>query len=607
MRLDDQPGRRGLRGSIESVAGNPDAFGSERSFSPEVGRHWEDPEAPLRGYYIDFSFKAEDPAWPPAWLGPRREQLHVANVQWGLGAFERFVKGEGEEWLRGALACGEHLIETQHSGGPQDGGWRHFFPMPHTYVIRPPWLSAIAQGEAASLLVRLHLETGDERFAEAARRGLAPMAVPVGEGGLRAELEGAPFVEEYPTIPPSYVLNGAIFALWGYLDVGRGLDDPEALEQFEALTSALVANLDRWDTGFWSYYDLYPHRVRNIASPAYHLLHIRQLEVLDRLSPRPELGAMRARFQGYRSSAGRRRKAMAQKVAFRIVSPRNPTLAHRLPWNTAPRRRATGAGRGDDVLVLAYHAISEDWDSTLAVTPERFDAQLRHLVERGYRAVTFADAVARDEGGRRVAITFDDGYRSVARLAKPILDAHGLSATVFVPTDLIDSERPMSWPGIDHWLDGPHADELIPMSWEEARALVEAGWEIGSHTRSHPRLTELGDEELARELAQSRLECEERLGIPCETIAYPYGDVDQRVVAAAMAAGYSGAAAVAIRERPGSYLVPRVGVYNVDDDRVFRLKISRPLRRLHRSHAWDAIDTVARPLRPRAPAVGRGS
>ncbi len=270
----------------------------------------------------------------------------MANIQWGLGAYERYVNGEGEEWLGAALAAGEHLLATQHEGGLQDGGWRHFFPMPHTYEIPPPWLSAIAQGEAASLLVRLHLQTGEARFALAARRALLPMSVPVSEGGMYAELDGAPFVEEYPTRPSSFVLNGAIFALWGYRDVGIGLGESAELERFEALTSALAANLDRWDTGFWSRYDLFPHRISNIASPAYHLLHIRQLEVLDRLSTRPELRAVKNRFQEYRGSAGCRRKAMTRKVAFRLVVPRNAALAHRLPWNAVERGAGADARPG---------------------------------------------------------------------------------------------------------------------------------------------------------------------------------------------------------------------------------------------------------------------
>jgi heparosan-N-sulfate-glucuronate 5-epimerase len=601
--IDTRAGRRKLRGLLRSQAGNPDAFGSERSFSPQIGCNWK-VSNPVRGCYIDFRFKAEAPRWPPYWLAPLSEQLHIATVQWGLGAYERFVNDEGDQWLDAALAAAEHLLDIQHRGGPQDGGWRHFFSMPHTYRIEPPWLSAIAQGGAASLLVRLHLQTGDERFAESARRALAPMSVPVEEGGVLAELDGGPFVEEYPTNPPSLVLNGAVFALWGYRDVGVGLGDGEALQRFETLTSTLAANLDRWDTGHWSRYDLYPHPVPNVASPAYHLLHIRQLEVLDRLSTRPEIREVMNRFEDYRGSPDYRRRAIAQKVAFRLVVPRNAALAQRLPWNNAVRRGANGRAGAEDVLVLCYHAVSEDWNGVLAVTPDQLDAQLAYLGTQGFRGVTFSEAVGSREGGRRVAITFDDGYRSVARLAKPILDAHGLPATVFVPTDFVGTERPVSWAGIDDWLNGPHANELIPMSWQEATTLAESGWEIGSHTRSHAQLTKLDDVRLQAELEGSRAECERHLGSPCKSLAYPYGDVDTRVMEAAMATGYSAAAGVAAGPgRAAHYCWPRVGVYRADGHRSFQLKASRAVRTLQRSRSWGSVEAVVRHFRPHEPAV----
>lgn len=549
----------------------------------------------MRGSYIDFRFKAASPLWPPPWLAPLRGQLHVATAQWGLGAHERYLEGEGDEWLLAALRAGEHLLEHQHRGGAHEGGWRHFFAMPHTYRLQPPWLSAIAQGEAASLLVRLHLQTGEERFAAAARRALLPMERPVSGGGTLASLAGAPFPEEYPTVPPSFVLNGAIFALWGYRDVGAGLGEAETLRRFEELTAALAANLHLWDTGSWSLYDLYPHPLPNTASSAYHLLHIRQLEALDRLCPQPELREVGARFREYRARGPNRRRALARKVAFRLTVPRNPLLAHRLP----PPPRAQRRGHEDDTLVLCYHAVSADWEAALAIPPGQLDAQLDHLAARGYRGVTFAEAVAGREAGRRVAITFDDAYRSVLRLAKPALDAHSMPATVFVPTDFPGAERPMSWPGIDRWLGVAPPHELTPLSWEELRGLSAEGWEVGSHTRSHPRLTGVGDAELAAQLAESRAECERRLERPCESLAYPYGDVDERVMEAAMAAGYAAAADLGANPGPPSpYRWPRVGVYRADGRRAFRLKMSRPLRRLQDSRAWPILEAGIRPFRP---------
>jgi peptidoglycan/xylan/chitin deacetylase (PgdA/CDA1 family) len=242
--------------------------------------------------------------------------------------------------------------------------------------------------------------------------------------------------------------------------------------------------------------------------------------------------------------------------------------------------------------------VSPDWEAALSIVPERLEAQLGYLARRGYRGITFAEALKSGQG-KRVAVTFDDGYRSVIRLARPILEAYGMPGTVFVATDFVGTERPMRWPGIDHWLDGPHASELMPMSWEEARELTEMGWEIGSHTCSHPRLTELDDARLREELEASRARCEEALEQPCESLAYPYGDVDSRVAEAARAAGYSAAAALLAEPGPpSSYRWPRIGIYHVDDDRSFRLKVWRPLRWLRRSRGWGLIESAIRPFRP---------
>jgi len=246
-----------------------------------------------------------------------------------------------------------------------------------------------------------------------------------------------------------------------------------------------------------------------------------------------------------------------------------------------------------DVLVLCYHALSPTWAADLSTTPQRFERQIALLASRGYRGVTFSEAVAAAAPGDRLAaITFDDAFRSVLELARPILDRHGFTATVFAPTDYIGGER-LRWQGIEQWLGGEHEDELQPMRWQELRALADAGWEIGSHTRSHPRLTQSDHETLAGELAESKATCEQQLQRPCSTLAYPYGDHDARVMRAAAEAGYT--AAAALPDRLGGHdplAYPRVGVYRVDDDRRFRLKVSPGLRRLRGSRAWDALSAI---------------
>jgi peptidoglycan/xylan/chitin deacetylase (PgdA/CDA1 family) len=259
-----------------------------------------------------------------------------------------------------------------------------------------------------------------------------------------------------------------------------------------------------------------------------------------------------------------------------------------------------------DVIVLCYHALSPTWQAELSTTPTRFERQLALLVARGYRGVSFTEAVGASKvsagsGRARVlAVTFDDAYRSVFALARPILARLGLIATVFVPTDGIGTDAPLSWPGIDRWLGGPHERELVPMAWPELQALAAAGWEIGSHTGSHPHLTQLPDTELDDELTRSKAACERHLGGPCTSLAYPYGDVDARVVAAAARAGYRTAAALPRRLQSGEALRwPRIGIYCADDQLRFRLKVSPLVRHLRRSGAWTLLDGMRR-MRPAA-------
>jgi peptidoglycan/xylan/chitin deacetylase (PgdA/CDA1 family) len=248
-----------------------------------------------------------------------------------------------------------------------------------------------------------------------------------------------------------------------------------------------------------------------------------------------------------------------------------------------------GARIVSDVLVLCYHGVSRTWPTGLAIDPEVLERQLAGLVAKGYQGATFTQAVLDPPAPRTLAVTFDDAYRSVHELALPVLARLGLPGTVFVPTAFAGTEAPMAWPGIDQWLGTEHERELIPMSWEELRELQAEGWEVGSHTESHPRLPRLEGDALRGELERSRVECEEQLGVPCRSIAYPFGDHSPAVVAAAGAAGYETAGAVAGRVRtPEPLLWPRDALYRHDSVLTFRLKVSPLVRRLRRSHAWRA-------------------
>jgi peptidoglycan/xylan/chitin deacetylase (PgdA/CDA1 family) len=232
-------------------------------------------------------------------------------------------------------------------------------------------------------------------------------------------------------------------------------------------------------------------------------------------------------------------------------------------------------------VILAYHAVSHEWPSEFAVTPATLKEQIEALLRRGYQGMTFGDAAGAPAGTKAVAVTFDDGFGSVFERAFPVLSELGVPATVFVVTDFIGAEAPLAWGGMKDWLEGRSQAELKPMSWEQLEQLAGAGWEIGSHTRSHPALTGLDDSALHEELQGSRELLEQRLGRRCRSFAYPFGDFDDRVVAAVRAAGYEAAATFGGRvylEDPLRW--PRVVVLRSDSSARFRLKASPLIRRL---------------------------
>jgi peptidoglycan/xylan/chitin deacetylase (PgdA/CDA1 family) len=250
--------------------------------------------------------------------------------------------------------------------------------------------------------------------------------------------------------------------------------------------------------------------------------------------------------------------------------------------------------RVSDVLVLAYHAVSPSWQDVLAVSPDRLDRQVRILLDRGYRGVTFREAALGVRPRENLfSVTFDDGYRSVLEHGFPVLSSLGVPATVFVPTAHVGSGAPMSWPGIEDWIGTSHEQELLPLSWDDARRLDGAGWEIGSHTCSHALLPTLADDRLAYELETSRRTIGEMLDQPCVSLAYPYGAHDDRVVRATQRAGYSFACTLPSKIPPAADLTwPRIGLYHADGPVAYRLKISPLVRRLRGSRLWNVVDRV---------------
>jgi peptidoglycan/xylan/chitin deacetylase (PgdA/CDA1 family) len=219
------------------------------------------------------------------------------------------------------------------------------------------------------------------------------------------------------------------------------------------------------------------------------------------------------------------------------LSPRWRELREDLAFWAGVRSQSTPAEwrrLSSSYSVLVYHRFAGELkpgQERIDIAPRRFQRQLRALRLLGFEPLPLDDLLAFHRGERnelarrRFAITVDD---AMADAVEPLLQAAHLSPQLFVPTAELA--------GNAHWIDGEPVAE-----WEQIRALASAGVAIGSHTRHHRRLTELGTAEREVELMGSLAELREQVPTAVAVIAYPNGDHDEAVCRATADAGYEAA------------------------------------------------------------------
>jgi len=224
----------------------------------------------------------------------------------------------------------------------------------------------------------------------------------------------------------------------------------------------------------------------------------------------------------------------------------------------------------ESVPILMYHAVAErppPATRRLSVTPESFEEQVAFLVDHGFTGMTFSDLADAFETGkalpkRPVVLTFDDGYADFASDAWPILRRHDFPATVFVTTGWMADAGPNAARG--------SLDKMLTRA--QVRALAAAGVEIGAHTHSHPKLDQLPDALLRRELGDSRALLQDCIGEPVTALAYPFGYSTPRVRLVARAAGYRRAAAVRNVRATSSdnlFMLPRLTIRRSTNRTIF--------------------------------------
>lgn len=238
-------------------------------------------------------------------------------------------------------------------------------------------------------------------------------------------------------------------------------------------------------------------------------------------------------------------------------------------WKVRYRRPAAAATQ-----ILTYHKITDRFTMEgTRISPRRFAGHLDYLLERGY---TFVDEeTCLDEmddpgphSGRRLLLTFDDGYHTTMDAVIGELEARRIPALVFLVGSF--AGRHNRW----DLVFGGRGDRHL--SWREARELREHGISFGSHGMTHTDLTRLGPRECREELAGSKRIIEDEIGCTVRSVSYPFGRYNQNVKAAAAAAGYRAAFSLYPahpNDRIDRFALRRNGVYLIDTRGALRRKL----------------------------------
>ncbi|HWP97345.1 MAG TPA: polysaccharide deacetylase family protein [Syntrophomonadaceae bacterium] len=231
------------------------------------------------------------------------------------------------------------------------------------------------------------------------------------------------------------------------------------------------------------------------------------------------------------------------------------------------------------VPILMYHKVSPDPNVgglTYRVPPDDFDWQMHYLQENGYHTVDIGAVVDHFQKGadlpeKAVVITLDDGYQDNYVFAFPILKKYGLTATVFVVTDIVG--------GVNEFDTKAHRQPRTSMlTWDEIKEMDAGGITIGAHTLDHSQLSKISLKEAKRQIVESKQVLEKRLGKEVQYFCYPYGQYSSAVVRLVKDNGFRAATSIEpglVTSVKDPYLLKRIAIMGQYDHQRFIKELHR--------------------------------
>lgn len=263
----------------------------------------------VKGYYNDLTekvskFGREDNEVPSIKIDSGEEvYFSIAIFQYGLGAYDLYLKSKDQSMLEKTLACADWALKNQQS----NGSW---FAFPFENQQHP--YSSMAQGEGISLLLRAFIVTGNDNYLKAAEMAKDFMLLPIEKGGT-ARYEGDNvFLYEYTYEP--LILNGWIFSIWGLYDYCKYIGDEGSWKVLDATLNSLKKKLPDYDIKYWTKYD----DGKRICSPFYHRLHIAQLNTMYDLFGDQIYKEYADKWEAYQNSFWKSKLAFLKKALQKV-------------------------------------------------------------------------------------------------------------------------------------------------------------------------------------------------------------------------------------------------------------------------------------------------
>lgn len=244
----------------------------------------------------------------------------IAISQYGLGNYNLYKRSGDAERRAKFLRVADWLVQNLDETRWGTKVWNHHFDWEYRDTLKAPWYSSLSQGQGVSLLLRAHRETGYGPYLKAAREAFETFKTDVEAGGVTyTDDAGNLWFEEAIVAPPTHILNGFMWAAWGVHDFSVYTGDSEARKLFMASVKTLKENLSSFDVGYWSLYEQSGTKMKMLASPFYHNLHIVQLKVMHGLTGEGFFRDFAERWEGYRDNPLKRTRAFLYKSIFKLA------------------------------------------------------------------------------------------------------------------------------------------------------------------------------------------------------------------------------------------------------------------------------------------------